>query len=64
MKVMGKEVVPADIDLRLFEDKSLVVTNTQARVWTVCLTAVLPAAVIAVGAVVYVRRKRYDENEK
>lgn len=57
MKVMGKEVVPADIDLKLFENNSLVVTTGQSRAWTVVLTTVMPVSVLIVGAVVYIRRK-------
>lgn len=57
MKVMGKETVPADIDLRLFEDTSLVVTNSQAQAWTLALTAIIPGAVLICGVVVFIRRR-------
>jgi ABC-2 type transport system permease protein len=57
MKAMGREKVPLNIDFRLFEDKSLDITVTQANAWTVVYTAVIPAIVLICGIVVWVRRR-------
>ncbi len=49
--------VPLNIDVKLVRSEGLDRTELQARVWTLVISAVIPAAVALVGAIVYVRRK-------
>ena len=47
-----------DIEFKVFASEELDITTAEAYTWTVVLTAVIPMCVLAVGTVVYVRRKR------
>lgn len=49
--------LPSNTALKLLPDESLDITVSQADVWTVVCTALLPLAVSICGIVVYVRRK-------
>ncbi|MBR6514671.1 MAG: GldG family protein [Clostridia bacterium] len=57
MRAFGKEMVPVDLDFKVFDDQTLTVELTEANVWTVTLTALMPSVVAVVGAVVLIRRK-------
>lgn len=57
MRAMGKKTVPFNLDYKWFEDNSLDITANQANAWTVVITVVIPLIVLAVGAVVSIRRK-------
>jgi hypothetical protein len=58
VRQLGKNVVPMDIEFKVFASEELDITAAEAYTWTVVLTAVIPVCVLAVGTVVYVRRKR------
>ncbi len=58
MKNFGKKTVPVDIDFKVFDDTMLDITTSQAKGWTIVLTAVIPTAVLACGLVVFIRRRR------
>ena len=52
--------IPVDIDYKSLENYGLTsVTSTAVRGWTVVLAVVMPVAVLCVGVVVVVRRKRH-----
>ena len=55
---LGKNIVPMDIDFKVFASEELDITTAEAYTWTIVLTAVIPVCVLSVGAVVYYRRKR------
>lgn len=57
MKNFGKKTVPVDIDFKVFDDTMLDITTSQAKAWTIVLTAVFPTAVLAAGLVVFIRRR-------
>lgn len=57
MLAFGKEVVPVDLGIKVFDDLSLDITLTQANTWTAVLTALLPAVILVCGAVVLIRRR-------
>ena len=57
MRTMGKTQVPADLDLKPFDDESLDITTAEATNWTIFLTAVIPVCFLIAGAVVWIRRK-------
>lgn len=57
MKLMGREKVPANIDMRIFEDNSLDITASQATLWTVAFCTVIPLITLICGAVVWLKRK-------
>ena len=58
MRAFGKELVPVDLDFKVFDDLTLDVTLKQANGWTVTLTLLFPAIILITGAVVLIRRKR------
>jgi len=58
VRQLGKNIVPMDIEFKVFASEELDITTAEAYTWTVVLTAVIPVCVIAVGTVVYARRKR------
>ena len=58
VQTLGKNVVPMDIDFKVFASEELDITTAEAYTWTVVLTALIPVCVLAAGTVVYVRRKR------
>ena len=58
VRQLGKTVVPMDIDFKVFASEELDITTAEAYAWTITLTAVIPVCVLAVGTVVYVRRKK------
>ncbi len=49
--------VPLNIDIKLVRSEGLDRTELQARVWTVVISAAIPAIVAVIGTIVYVRRK-------
>jgi ABC-type uncharacterized transport system. len=57
MKAFGKETVPFDIDFKVFEDKALDITTEEANIWSGILTVFLPVCALALGCVVYLRRR-------
>ncbi len=57
MRAFGKEMVPVDLDFKVFDDLSLDMELTQANTWTVVLTALFPAVILIAGAVILIRRR-------
>ncbi|MBQ9117300.1 MAG: hypothetical protein IJY04_09775, partial [Clostridia bacterium] len=58
VRQLGKTIVPMEIDFKVFASEELDITTVEAYTWTVVLTAVIPIAVLSIGTVVYVKRKR------
>ena len=58
-KQMGRDFIPADLDLKVLPSYNTIedMTTAQANRWTAVLILVLPVAVLAVGTVVVLRRK-------
>ncbi len=46
-----------DVSYKLFDDNALSVTTAQTNAWTIACVAVIPAAFIIAGTVVYIRRR-------
>lgn len=57
MRAFGKEMVPVDLDFKVFDDLTLDVTLTQANVWTVVLTTLAPVVILGAGLGVWIRRR-------
>ena len=57
MRITGSERVLADIEYKVLDDTTMVITTAQANGWTVALTVTLPALLAVCGTVVFVRRK-------
>ncbi|MBE6686832.1 MAG: hypothetical protein E7591_06320 [Ruminococcaceae bacterium] len=57
MRAFGKEMVPVDLDFKVFDNEALDVTLKQSNTWTVIFTAVLPSVFLAAGLVVWARRR-------
>ncbi len=49
--------VPVNIDMKIIRSEGIDRTEHEARVWTLIISAVIPAIVATVGFIVYVRRK-------
>ncbi len=58
LKLIGRDKVLADLDLKPFDDTSSDATTAQSRTFTICCTLILPAVVAIVGTVIVVRRRR------
>lgn len=57
MKDIGRNGILADIPLRPFDDTTSTATTLQARNYTICVTAILPALIAVCGVVTIVRRR-------
>lgn len=57
MRAFGKEVVPVDLDFKVFDDTSLDITLVEANSWTVVLSVILPSVFLISGIIVFVRRR-------
>lgn len=57
MRAFGVEMVPVDLDFKVFDSQALDVTIGQANAWTVIFTAGMPAVFLTAGLVVWIRRK-------
>lgn len=57
MRAFGKEMVPVDLNFKVFDNSSLTVTKAQSDTWTVIFTAVIPGIILAGGVVVWARRR-------
>lgn len=58
IRLIGRDKIVADIDLKVFDDTKLDITTSQANAWTVFFAVLIPAAIGVVGAVVWHRRRR------
>ncbi len=57
MKTTGKIQVPVDLMPKPFEETALILTGAEAARWTGVITAVVPALVLVIGLVIFIRRK-------
>lgn len=58
MRLMGRETVPFDIDFKVLEDEGLAdITDSQATAWTIVLCSLIPVGMLAVGTVVFIKRR-------
>ena len=57
MRLFGVDQVPVDIRFKQFEDNALTISTAEASTWTVALVAVIPVLILAVGTVVWVKRR-------
>ena len=58
LKLMGTDNAPVNIKFKLFDDTALSISQTEFRNVTLCLALILPAIVLIIGTVVWVKRKR------
>ncbi len=57
MRAFGKEMVPVDLDFKVFDELALDITLEQANGWTVALTVAAPVLILGAGVVVWIRRR-------
>lgn len=57
-RLIGREKIVADIDIKLLDDTSLDITSAQADRLTVIMTLTLPAVTAVAGIIVCTRRRR------
>ncbi len=57
MRAFGKEMVPVDLDFKVFDDLALDVELNQANAWTVVLTALMPIIFLGIGVAVWLKRR-------
>ena len=56
-KDYGKDVVPIDLDFKVFDDRSLDITLSEANTVTVLLSVLMPVIVLGIGVAVWARRR-------
>lgn len=57
MYEMGKETLPSGIEIKALNSAELDITKSEATVWTVIVSALVPLIVAAIGTAVYYRRR-------
>jgi len=57
MRLMGKEVVPFEIDFKVIQSEEVDMTGSEVTTWTVLLTALVPVAALTLGTIVYLKRR-------
>ena len=57
MRAFGKEVVPVNLNFKVFDDQNLDITLSEANTTTVLLTVLMPAIVLGIGTFVWARRR-------
>lgn len=57
-RLIGREKVVCNLDIKILDDTSIDITSAEANRWTVILTLVPPAVSAVVGTVVCIRRRR------
>lgn len=57
IKASGREVLPLNVGIKSLDTGDLDITKAQADVWTLIVSVAIPLVVVAIGTVVYVRRR-------
>ena len=57
MRLMGKEVVPFEIDFKVVQSEGLEMDETEVIVWEICLIGIIPVAALVLGTVVFIKRR-------
>ena len=57
MRLMGKEVVPFEIDFKVVQSEGLEIEENEALVWEICLSAIVPVTMLVLGTVVFIKRR-------
>lgn len=57
MRLMGREVVPFEIDFKVVQSEGLALTENEALIWAICLSAIIPVAMLVMGTVVFIKRR-------
>lgn len=57
-RTVGRTTVPMDISFKVFSSEALSITSLEAYTWTIVMGAVIPVGILALGCVVYFKRKR------
>ena len=54
---MGRETLPIGVEIKALNSAELDITKSEATVWTVIVSALVPLIVAAIGTAVYHRRR-------
>ena len=57
MRLMGKEVVPFEIDFKVVQSEGLEMDETEVIVWEICLIGIIPVTALVLGTVVFIKRR-------
>ena len=58
MRIMGRDTFPFNIDYKVLESDSLTnITEEDATAWTIALCSFLPAVMLIMGTVVFIKRR-------
>ena len=57
MRAFGKEMVPVDLDFKVFDNQTLDIELTEANAWSVVLTALMPVIILTCGLIVWAKRR-------
>ena len=57
MRLMGKEIIPFEIDFKVISSEAVEMTDSEVTAWTVMMCALIPVASLAIGTLVYFKRR-------
>ena len=57
MRLMGKEVVPFEIDFKVVQSEGLEIDENEALAWEICLCAIVPVTMLVLGTLVFIKRR-------
>ena len=57
MRLMGKEIIPFEIDFKVIQSEAVDIDSSEARTWTIVLCSLVPLASLTMGAVVFLKRR-------
>lgn len=57
MRLMGKEIIPFEIDFKVISSEAVEMTDSEVTAWTVMMCALVPVASLAVGTLVFFKRR-------
>ena len=57
MRLMGKEIIPFEIDFKVISSEAVDMTDSEVNAWSVMLCALVPVASLAIGTLVYFKRR-------
>ncbi len=57
MRLMGREVVPFEIDFKVVQSEGLDMYEHEAVIWEICLSAIIPVVMLVLGTIVFIKRR-------
>lgn len=57
MRLMGREVVPFEIDFKVVQSEGLDMYENEVLIWEICLSAIIPVIMLVCGTVIFIKRR-------